>query len=197
MLTMMLLIAGSATSPDPIDPALREEVAAMVQVDQEARMAMLAAFGEGAKTALQAAKVLAIDEANTAHMERVIASHGWPGRALIGESGSHDAWLLIQHADRHLAFQKRCLTLLEDAVARGDADGRDLAYLVDRVLVAEGKPQRYGTQFRGSGPALAPSPIEDEAHVDERRKAVGLNSMVEYAEQIREMYRQGPAARSK
>ena len=35
----------------------------------------------------------------------------------------------------------------EAAVAAGDASPGDLAYLTDRVLVAQGEPQVYGTQW--------------------------------------------------
>ena len=50
--------------------------------------------------------------------------------------------------------------------------------------MAEGRKQTYGTQFSGSDP----DPIEDEEHVDERRKTVGLPTMEEYRRQMQEMY---------
>jgi hypothetical protein len=90
-------------------------------------------------------------------------------------------------------FQKRCLALLEKAVKAGDASARDLAYLTDRVLVGEGKKQVYGTQFRAVGGKLEPSPIEDEANVDRRRKEVGLGTLAEYKKALAETYRKKPA----
>ncbi|MFI7610911.1 YciI family protein [Nonomuraea terrae] len=51
------------------------------------------------------------------------------------ERAAQAAWLLAQHADRDRDFQRRCLPLLRDAVARGQAAARQLAYLVDRVRV--------------------------------------------------------------
>lgn len=39
------------------------------------------------------------------------------------------------------------MPLLEDGVARGDASPRDLAYIMDRVLMHPGQPQIYGTQY--------------------------------------------------
>jgi hypothetical protein len=56
--------------------------------------------------------------------------------------------------------------------------------------VVEGKPQRYGTQFKGG----KPQPIEDEANVDARRKAIGLNTMAEYAKDMERMYGKPPPA---
>lgn len=51
--------------------------------------------------------------------------------------------------------------------------------LEDRVRVADGKPQLYGTQLANN--PLRFEPIEDEAHVDARRSSVGLPPMAEYA----------------
>ena len=55
--------------------------------------------------------------------------------------------MVLVAADAEPEFQRRCLALLTEAVADGEADPGNLAYLTDRVLCAEGEPQRYGTQF--------------------------------------------------
>jgi hypothetical protein len=130
-----------------------------------------------------------IDRKNTVRMKEIIKKHGWPGKSLVGDDGAHAAWLLVQHADEDREFQKRCLTLLERAVQAKQASGIDLAYLTDRVLVAENKKQVYGTQFRSVDGKLEPNPIEDEKNVDRRRKEVGLPSMDEYRKMMAEMYK--------
>mgnify|MGYP001560728744 CR=1 FL=1 len=66
-----------------------------------------------------------------------------------------------------------------------DVDQADVAYLEDRILVNEGKPQLYGTQFLEG----APRPIKDPDHVDERRKSVGLESLAEGIKEHREFYK--------
>ena len=162
------------------DPALRREILALVAEDQKARFAAIEKRDDPA--AREA--VAAIDRKATARMKEILAKHGWPGRQLVGDDGSRGAWLLVQHADADVAFQKQCLALLEKAVAAGDADAQSHAYLYDRVAVAEGRPQRWGTQFRDG----EPQPIEDAANVDARRAAIGLPTMAEYKEQMRRMY---------
>jgi hypothetical protein len=162
-------------------PALRRELLAMEVEDQAARSAWIAQMDD---PALRDA-VMAIDARTTARMREIVAEHGWPGRKLVGDDGAAAAWLLVQHADQHRDFQKQCLALLEAAVAAGDAEPRHLAYLHDRVAVAEQRPQRYGTQFGEDG---EPAPIEDEANVDARRAAVGLGTMAEYREEMRRVY---------
>ena len=123
-------------------------------------------------------------EENAAWLKAVIAEHGWPGVRMVGTDGADAAWLFAQHADHDLDFQRQCLALLERAVEANDASPRHVAYLMDRVLIKEGKPQRYGTQFRGS----QPFPIEAVEDVDKRRAAVGLEPLAEYAKHF-ERYR--------
>jgi tetratricopeptide (TPR) repeat protein len=175
------------------DPALRDEILKMVEVDQAARMELARGNfkDEAAKERLRA-----IDTQNTARMKDIIARKGWPTRTLVGQRASHAAWLLVQHADLDLEFQKQCLPLLEKAVAQGEATPANLAYLTDRVLVAEKKPQRYGTQFHEVDGKQVPQPIEDEANVDARRAAVGLGTLAEYAAQFERMRQMNSAPAS-
>lgn len=169
-----------------LNEELRQELLQMVKEDQAARREMLKT--PVPNEALRR-KITDIDRKNTARMKEIIDKHGWPGKSLVGEGGAHDAWLLVQHADRDREFQKRCLTLLEKAVKAREASAADLAYLTDRVLVAENKKQRYGTQFRTVDGKLEPHPIDDEKNLDQRRKEAGLSSMAEYRKSIEKLYK--------
>jgi hypothetical protein len=52
--------------------------------------------------------------------------------------------------------------------------------LEDRIRVAEGRPQRYGTQFDWDASGeMSPMPVEEAEHVDERRRAVGLGPLAD------------------
>jgi hypothetical protein len=117
-----------------------------------------------------------IDAANMKRLAEIADAFGWPGVRFAG-AASQTAFLVLQHADT--ASQRKYLPLLRQAVQRHDAMGSDLAMLEDRVRVADGKPQLYGTQLATK--PLRFQPIEDEAHVDERRRSVGLPPLAEYA----------------
>jgi hypothetical protein len=165
------------------DPALRRELLTLQAEDQKVRMAIIAkATDKPDQEAMDALRE--IDTKTTARMKAIIAKHGWPGKKLVGADGASAAWLLVQHADLDVEFQKQCLALIEKAVAANDAEPRDYAYLYDRVAVADKRPQRFGTQFMNGDP----QPIEDAANVDARRRSVGLGTMAEYREQMRAMY---------
>jgi hypothetical protein len=137
---------------------LREELLRRAEMDQAARRA---AAG-GGEQALQ--NVMAVDDDNARWLEKVIHRSGWPNRSMAGEDGGHAAWLLAQHADRHPRLQRRCLILLRKAVVAGQAS-------------ASGKPQIYGTQLMGRDGRFVPRRLRDPQKVDQRRAAVGLDSL--------------------
>lgn len=168
---------------------LRQELLARMAEDQRARQEFIkylqqhkGMLPEGGKDTMPPAvtTMCEIDRRNTARMKEIVERYGWPGFALVGKDGEEAAWLLVQHADHDHAFQKRCLTLLTEAVHSGQAAAKHMAYLTDRVRVAEKQKQLYGTQFHYVGNRQEADPIEDEAHLDARRQAVGLPSMAQY-----------------
>jgi len=168
---------------------LLAELVKRTEEDQKARREFGRVWGSADKKEVEAAtkKMQEIDVRNTAWMKEVVDKHGWPGKSLVGEDGALKAWLLVQHADLDRAFQKRCLPLLAAAVKKGEAQPEHLAYLTDRVKVADKEKQVYGTQFQEVGGKLEPFPIEDEAKVDQRRKEVGLPPLAEYRKRLEEM----------
>jgi hypothetical protein len=125
----------------------------------------------------------AIDSANTTWLKGVVAEHGWPGRSLVGRDGADAAYLITQHAVHDAPFQAEALRLMEAAYQAGEMEGRQVAYLTDRVAVQAGKPQRYGSQFKIHDDGIVLDPIEDSATVDLRRAAIGLAPLAEYVRQ--------------
>jgi hypothetical protein len=175
-------LAGMLAEPEPrpTQPALRDELKAMVDRDQQARNDF------SNPDASKQATVVATDAANLVRLKSIVAQLGFPTRKMVGRDGVGNAWLLTQHADTDLAFQKQVLTLLETR-AGGDVRPGDLAMLGDRIRVHEGKPQLYGSNFDLK--TMQPTPIEDSEHVDERRARVHLMPLADYRCVIEQMYR--------
>jgi Family of unknown function (DUF6624) len=133
---------------------------------------------------------ITIDRENTERMKEIVQQIDWPTKSKVGDHASHMAWLLVQHADHDRAFQKMCLDLM-NAQPEGEISPANIAYLEDRLRVGAGRPQLYGTQFYTDPQGdFGPSPIEDIANINERRRAVGLGTFEEYTEQINEIYQQ-------
>ena len=138
---------------------------------------------------------VSIDHKNTEEMKKIIDEIGWPTISQVGEKGSSNAWLIVQHADHDLEFQKKCLGLMK-ALPEGEVDKINRAYLEDRVAVAEGKPQVYGTQFfKDSDGHMHPRPLFDVENIELRRKKVGLGSFREYKKRMQERF--GQSSRDK
>lgn len=126
-----------------------------------------------------------LDFRNTERMKKIVADIGWPSASKVGEPISNMAWLLVQHADHDLSFQKQCLDMMK-CEPEGEVSIGDIAYLEDRVRVNEGRPQLYGTQFFSDKKEdeMKPRPIEDIENLDKRRKEAGLESFGEYAKRF-------------
>jgi hypothetical protein len=135
-------------------------------------------------------RMRAVHERNADRLQGVIEALGWPTAGLVGERGAEAAWLIAQHAIGRPDFFRRCAALVEAAAERGEAPGWQAAMMADRIRVFEGRPQIYGTQFDwDEAGELSPLPIEDPARVDERRRAVGLNTLGERRAELRERAR--------
>ncbi len=112
---------------------------------------------------------------NAARLQRIIDEHGWPGVSLVGEEGAQAAWLIAQHAISNPAFQQGCLAHIVQAVQENDVPPAYFAFLTDRVLFNQRKPQQFGTVFDwDEDDEISPWIIEDEENVDQRRASVGL-----------------------
>lgn len=121
------------------------------------------------------------DSSDLVLVSKILDERGWLGADIIGQMGNATLFLVIQHADQ--ATQEHYLPMMRAAVAKGNAEPADLALLEDRVALGEGKRQIYGSQI-GRDPDTGEfyvSPLEDPDHVDERRAAVGLGPLADYA----------------
>lgn len=181
-------------------PQDRRQLLQRVTADQQVRDAAIAASKasdmdpNARKAAFQ--RMGAVDGDNLAWLKARVKRAGFPTVAEVGEQGMAAAFLLTQHADRDPAFQA---SVLKTLAARGKDMGikkSDYALLTDRVLRAQGKPQRYGTQF-ASDPAhpgqMTMDPVEDPAGLDRRRAAMELPPIKDYECAIRTIYGSTPA----
>ena len=166
---------------------LHDELLARMEKEQNLRRALI----DNPDDIQLLMRMIEADAQNTMWLDEVIQQQGWPAKSLIGEDGAQAAFLIVQHSPAP-QFQKKCLELLQQAVDQNEADMINLVYLTDRIRVFEGKPQVYGTQGQTNADGtIVPFPIEDEEHVDERRKAIGLEPIAEYFKSMNESYKTG------
>lgn len=167
-------------------PAFATDLRAMVLADQALRSRWPMDELASAKTAPRIVELtLVVDRRNTERLKVHVARCGWPTLGAYGDEAVNDAWLLAQHADHDPAFQKRVLVLLEAAVRDGQAPGGQLAYRADRVAIAEGRPQLYGTQLDVKGGCEVEfMAMDDVEKVEARRRTIGWPSLEVYKRRV-------------
>jgi hypothetical protein len=156
---------------------LAAELIALAAEDQRVRAELLA---EGVLFGGYHPRMEAVHRHNAARLAEIIAEVGWPSERVVGVEGAAAAGLIAQHAIGEPAFQRACLVALQRASERGEVPAWQPAMLEDRIRVFEGRLQRYGTQLDiDEEGRLHPHPIEDPDGVEERRRAVGLDSLAD------------------
>lgn len=154
----------SENSPEA--PALKKELAKRAERDQKIRKLAIenetVDSGDGE-----------VDKDNRKWLSKLIDQRGWPGKTLVGTDGAHAAWLIVQHADSDRPFQKSCLKKMQKA-RDGEVSPKDIAYLVDRVRVGEGKKQLYGTQLKTVDGKMVLNAVEDIANLNRRRQEAAM-----------------------
>lgn len=126
-----------------------------------------------------------LDNKNTEEMISIVKEYGWPTIEMVGKKASRNAWLLVQHADHAVSFQKKCLTLMQDVLVKNpkNIEKSNIAYLKDRTLLAEKKPQIYGTQFKVTKKGgLTLLPVKNRKDLNKIRAEVGLPPIEEMLE---------------
>lgn len=104
---------------------------------------------------------------------------GWPDDTQLSEKASRAAWLTLQQATKE--EQDLASPLIEEAFKAGRLRPSEYALLVDRIRSRNQLPQRYGSQvftkLSPSFPTNSWGPVEDPDHLDERRTAIGLETI--------------------
>ncbi len=124
-----------------------------------------------------------IDKKNTRELKIIVHIYGWSTIDLVGKKASKNAWLLVQHADHDIKFQKYCLNLMKRVFNENEKNiaKENLAFLKDRVLVNENKKQLFGTQFYKSKKGkFVLRPIVNKRDLQKRRNQYGLPPIEEY-----------------
>jgi hypothetical protein len=168
--------ALAQSSPDkavlePTQPQLQRELLDLRQSDQDAL--------NGHQ--MTAEQLRALQEAHTRRLKDIVAVHGWPTLSMVGNDAAQGAWLLVQHADGDHAWQRQALGMMEALVPSNEVRKPDIAYLRDRLDVADHLPQRYGTQGHCvANSKWAPFPLAEPEQVEARRRAMDMSTLDAY-----------------
>ena len=164
------------------DAPLRERLMTMRSTDQTAR-----GFASSSSKSELMQKLPATDAELTAELKQIVQQKGWPTIAMVGIDASNAAMLILTHTADH-AWQRQLLPQLEQLADTYKIDPSSLAFVVDKELVAEGKLQRYGTQFKYINGAMAMYGVEDPGGLDQQRARALLPPIDVYKKQLTQIY---------
>lgn len=172
-----------AKLPPPKDDA--ERLVRMGQLDQAPRHALgridfsriPAAERRHAMTAIRQ-QIAPIDEANLKALLEMLPAEGWFTISAYGREAAEAAFHIVQHSD--VEQWRRFVPVLEPLAARGEVEGSAFALMFDRLALNEGRPQRYGSQFKCVGGRFELHPLEDPGRVNELRRQAGMPPLEQY-----------------
>lgn len=120
-----------------------------------------------------------------ARLKEIIKVTGWPTLQDVGFDGTQSAWLLVQHADFDVDYQREIIAVLKPLAESGRVPKEHYAFLYDRVAMNDKLPQRYGSQgsCKESGDWEAWQ-IEKPELLDNLRVAMELQPMSEYIQKV-------------
>lgn len=135
------------------------------------------------------------DAENQRIVSELLDRGGWP--IGISDEAAETIWLVIDHAD--LKMQRRWMPLIEEQVAAGKISKSSYATLLDRMLMRENRPQRYGTQTCSLTHIVEDDsthmeqriwlwPVEQPERLDSLRKVMGLAPIATYLREVEEFY---------
>jgi hypothetical protein len=180
-------LKARARSRAPSNSALAETIGKLYVRDQAVRQPQ----------GFDPARMVQTDKELGGPLAEILERHGVPTYAMVGADAASQFVVMIQHQPPE--FRRKALPKLKANVDAGQADAGSYAMMYDRAQRDEGRNQLYGANLEcnDASPELHESPIDDEAHVNERRAGLGLMRMELYARLVVEMSPQTCGGQSK
>jgi hypothetical protein len=163
-------------------PDLRKRINLMTIQDQKLRFAK-SQTNDSREIEVLNQQINDSDFKNLNEAKEIIEKYGWPKITEIGKDGQNNFWLIVQHADQDILFQKLALSKMEKLMETKEIDLENYAFLYDRVQCNLNYKQLYGTQviWTDNGKASGFRPIIKEDLADKRRADFKLLPLKIYA----------------
>lgn len=133
-----------------------------------------------------ALKMEETDSTNLVVVSHILDCYGWLDG--LSQEANKAIFLVIDHSD--LETMNRYQSLFHKAAEKGYISFGDLVTMEDRILMNDGKPQKYGTQAYALGregeSIIYIWPVEEPEKLNERRADVGLSPIENYLEAVKQ-----------
>ena len=191
LIAFILLNAVVCFAQTPKNAELAEKINQLYELDQKVQTDIISAINnrKGKEEIGELEKTKdATFKNHISILKEIIKKHGVVTFDLVGKKSSDNFFILVQHSDSDVKFQKCYLKKAKKYVKRKQLSASLFAYLTDRVNINSGKPQIYGTQLKYDTPGVpSPKKIKDPKNVNKRRAAVGLEPIEEYLKSMIEL----------
>lgn len=170
---------------------LKSQIDSLYKVDQQVQLDIINEKVDSLRQGLFQRQIATFKQ-HKPYLVAIISQYGFPSYSLVGKGASNHFFVLVQHCDDDVSFQKQVLTLMKPEVDKDNADSKGFAYLTDRVLVNSGDLQLYGTQLsyrEGKEGKAFIKGVKCVGDLDKRRSAVGLEPIRNYLDKATAMHK--------
>lgn len=105
------------------------------------------------------------------NLDYMLSRYGYPPKERVHEASVIPFYIL---SFAPTGIKEKYLHLLIKAANKGDIEWKSLAFYIDKIKVAKGEKQVYGTQYFYKNKKFETYPIEEPEKLTERRKQAGL-----------------------
>lgn len=138
------------------------------------------------KGVISAKKLKLIHSDNIRFLQKTTKEYGFPYISQTSLRAYKAAFLTIQHSGK-ISLYKKTISLFKNKTKKDIVPG-DIAFLIDRMNILQGRPQSFGTQFKVDKTGkIVFLPIKNVKDIDVRRSELGLESFVKYKKRVKKM----------
>ena len=169
----------------PFNKKLRDQLLKLGENDQKR---FQDSIGDSVKSDALLKRIQISNLKNTAGLCLLLKEFGWPTADVAGNEGVAAAFALLRNSSSP-RLQIDLLPVIVAAAKKGEILKPEFAGYFDRLRLAVGEKQLFGTQATIQDGFLVLYPIEAEAQVDARRKQYNLPPLSEYIKYLQSVYR--------
>ena len=164
-------------------PVLQKQLLNMAQQSQQIQV-----MQKGDATAVLKDMAADINKLHTQTLNEIVQLQGWLTKVQVTEEGVKAAFTLVSHS-KNLRFQQDMLPLIiQSYIDKQGIGGEAVAIFTDKISIAQGKDQVFGTQADLIGGKLVFFQIENEDSVDQLRAQMDLPPLAEYKKALEVFY---------
>jgi VWFA-related protein len=171
---------SSKTDPQP-DEKLKNEILKLKSDEMKASLSL--------KKDRDGEKSQALKRSITDRMCSILNSTSWPVKSKVGPEAT-SVWMNLVRTHFSFGFQRVLVPIISAGVDKDEIDKDfELAALIDRLRLAAGGPQLFGTQAAAQNGFLVLWPLQSEDKVDAFRADYHMGSLRDQIRAMQEAYK--------